>query len=565
MNLATPAIVPQSAVRRLPRLALLLFCAAYVLPGFVGREPWKTVDVAAFGAMLDMARGHSGWWQPQVLGVAAEVAGPLPYWLGALFIQALPFLDADIAARVPFALLLALTLVCTWYAVYHLARQASAQPVAFAFGGEADPIDYARALADAALLALVACLGLAQMSHETSPDLARLAMVSAVLMAASRLALPVTRHPWRTVALWGAATLGLVFSGAPWVALSLGCGLLIGVWLARRSHTAPPPLELTWVAGLLGLITVVAAMTQQIRWPDNLVLPMLWSEWQRWARLLVWFSWPAWPLVLWTLWRWRRQLLSPHVALPLWTALVSVVNSAINPDFDRALFLSLPALAALAAFALPTLGRNVSALIDWFTLIFFSGCALVIWVIWFAMQTGIPAKPAANVAKLAPGFVPEFSLVLLVPALLATLAWFWLVSWRVGRHRQALWKSLVLPAAGATLCWLLLMTLWLPLLDFGRSYGPVVRRIAKLVPAATPCVLADGLSQAQIAALQYQGGLTVVRNGDTAGNRCKAMVVHPDSQPTLYRRVQLHEWAYKATVRRLNDKESLLIYQRVGG
>jgi hypothetical protein len=43
------------------------------------------------------------------------------------------------------------------------------------------------------------------------------------------------------------------------------------------------------------------------------------------------------------------------------------------------------------------------------------------------------------------------------------------------------------------------------------------------------------------------------------------MVVHPDSQPTLYLRVQLHEWAYKATVRRLNDKESLLLYQRVGG
>jgi hypothetical protein len=43
------------------------------------------------------------------------------------------------------------------------------------------------------------------------------------------------------------------------------------------------------------------------------------------------------------------------------------------------------------------------------------------------------------------------------------------------------------------------------------------------------------------------------------------MVVNPDTQPTLDERVALTEWAYKATVRRLNDRERLLIYQRVGG
>ena len=61
VNQPTPAIVTQSAVRRLPRLALILFCAAYVLPGFLGREPWKNADVSAFGVMLEMAIGHSGW------------------------------------------------------------------------------------------------------------------------------------------------------------------------------------------------------------------------------------------------------------------------------------------------------------------------------------------------------------------------------------------------------------------------------------------------------------------------------------------------------------------------
>jgi 4-amino-4-deoxy-L-arabinose transferase-like glycosyltransferase len=582
VNTRTPAIVSQSAVRRLPRLALILFCVAYVLPGFLGREPWKNADVTAFGVMLEMAAGHSGWWQPQVLGMAVEEAGPLPYWLGAGFIQLLPFWPADLAARLPFALLLALTLVCTWYAVYQLARQPAAQPVSFAFGGEAKPTDYARALADAGLLALVACLGLAQLGHETTPDLARLAMVSALLYAAASLAHHPLRAPVRTLAVWTCAAMALVLSGAPWVTAWLGAGLLLGVWLARQRQlvaqaaahaqtddgttnprTAAWRNPLLWAAVLLVLVLLgagVAGWMPPPEWPT----PLSAVNWGNWGRLLLWFTWPAWPLVLWTLWRWRRQLLQAHVALPLWVAAVGVADSLLSPQRDRALLLALPALAALAAFALPTLRRSVSALIDWFTLLFFTACGLIIWVIWFAMMTGVPAKPAANVAKLAPGYVPEFSLFLFGVAALASLAWVGLVAWRVGKHRTAIWKSLVLPAAGSTLCWLLLMTLWLPLLDYGRSYGPMSRNIASMVPPQS-CVLVDGLSQAQIAALQYHGGLTLHRSTHSPAADCRTLVVTPSGQHTLGQRIDLAAWTFQATVRRLNDnKERLLVYQRLG-
>lgn len=576
VNRTTPAIVSQSAVRRLPRLALILFCVAYVLPGFLGREPWKNADVTAFGVMLEMAAGHSGWWQPQVLGLAVEEAGPLPYWLGAAFIRLLPFVPAEFAARIPFALLLALTLITTWYTVYHLARQPAAQPVSFAFGGEAQPTDYARALADAGLLALVACLGLAQLSHETTPDLARLAMVSTLLYASARLAHGHDRFPWRTTAVWALSVLGLVLSGAPWITILLGSGLLLVAWLARRAAAVQQagwsdaePVTLLkdswlWSAALLLLVIAASAILGQVPWPSPQTFLNM-DGWASWNRLLLWFTWPAWPLALWTLWQWRRQLFSPHVALPLWAVLIGMADSRFSDERDRALLLILPSLAALAAFALPTLRRSVSALIDWFTLLFFSGCALVIWVIWFAMQTGLPAKPAANVAKLAPGFVPEFSLVLFLFAVLATGAWLWLVIWRVGRHREAIWKSLVLPASGSTLCWLLLMTLWLPLLDFSRSYGPISRSIAKMVPPQS-CVLVDGLTQAQIAALQYHGGLSLKRSTAGPAPECRTLVTSPGSQSTLDERVDLTQWAFKATVRRLTDnKERLLVYQRVGG
>ena len=174
-------------------------------------------------------------------------------------------------------------------------------------------------------------------------------------------------------------------------------------------------------------------------------------------------------MAAWTLWRWRKQLfnrrLHRHLWLPLWFALVSVAATFTTQPADRALLVGLPAMAALAAFALPTFRRSMAALIDWFTLLFFSASALTIWVIWFAMQTGIPAQPAANVTKLAPGFTPEFSWLAVAVALAASVAWCRLVWWRAARNRAAIWKSLVLPASGAALGWLLLTTLWLPLLD----------------------------------------------------------------------------------------------------
>ena len=109
-------------MRRLPRLALLLFCLAYVLPGFFGRAPWKNEDLAAFGVMRELTSSAAHWLAPQLLGQVTGFDALVPYWLGALAIQYMPFLDPAFAVRVPFVLLLVLSLMSTWYAVYYLAR-----------------------------------------------------------------------------------------------------------------------------------------------------------------------------------------------------------------------------------------------------------------------------------------------------------------------------------------------------------------------------------------------------------------------------------------------------------
>ena len=133
--------------------------------------------------------------------------------------------------------------------------------------------------------------------------------------------------------------------------------------------------------------------------------------------------------------------------------------------------------------------------------------------------------PARNIARLAPGYPASFSLLALAIAAAATLAWLWLVKWRTGRSRHPLWKSLVLPASGVALCWLLAMTLLLPPLNHARSYRSLIERIAQQVPRDAGCVAAPGVARAQVVALEYLGGYRVDALAPPARSTCDHLLL----------------------------------------
>lgn len=496
MNQPTPALVAQRAAARLPRTALLLFCAAYVLPGVVGRDPWRNADITAFGYMFGLARGAATPFAPTIAGLGGDGA-LLPYWLGALAIKLFGgVLDPAFAARLPFAALLIGVLVFAWYSTYHLARTEAAQPVPFAFGGEAHPVDYARAIADGALLALMATLGLLQLGHETTPELVQLFASTLFLYAMAASVSP----GWRARVAVVLALPMLAASGAPSIAMGYAAA---GLLVSLRSHYAASRRFALWVlAAALFAATAASALDA---WAWRVAAP---GAGRSVLQLFGWFAWPSWALAAWTLWRWRGHVLRRHIAVPTTLAAVAVLACIAMGGSDRALMLALPALAVLAAFALPTLQRSVSAAIDWFSVAFFSLGAIAIWVIYCSLQFGVPAAPARNVVKLAPGYPGGYSTLALLAALAASIAWLLLVRWRTGRHRHPLWKSLVLPAGGLALCWLLLLTLLLPVIDYARSYRPLVERIALQVPRDA-CLAATGLPLGLLAALEYHGGWTV--------------------------------------------------------
>jgi hypothetical protein len=534
LNLPTPAIVATRGAERLPRLALLLLCAAYVLPGIFGRDPWRNADLTAFGFMASIAEGRASWWQPAIAGIPAE-GGPLPYWLGALAIRALPFLDAPVAARLPYALVLVGVFVAVWYACFHLARTEAAQPVAFAFGGEAQVVDYARALADGALLALMASLGLLQLGHETTPELLQLLAVAVFLYGLA--AAPFRKRRSRLAVVLALPVLAA--SDAPAVACALG---LLGVLLSHRSSYAESKAQRPWLLASLALAVLAAWAFNGWAWrlvADVDVGSLL--------SLLAWFCWPAGPLALWTLWRWRHHGLRRHITVPAIALLVALAACVAMGGSDRALLLALPALAILAAFALPTLSRGFAAAVDWFSVFFFSAAALFFWLYYLSMHTGWPPRPLANLRRLAEGFEPLFSSVALAFAIAATLAWLALVRWRTARHRHALWKSLALPAGGVALGWLLVMSLLLPPLDYARSLGPLVSRLDARMPDRLSCLAAPGQSLPTLAALEWHGGWTVQGRGTLATTRCERAVVSA-GQPTPA------GWEVVAQVRRPTDR-----------
>jgi 4-amino-4-deoxy-L-arabinose transferase-like glycosyltransferase len=181
---------------------------------------------------------------------------------------------------------------------------------------------------------------------------------------------------------------------------------------------------------------------------------------------------------------------------------------------NRLYMLLLPALAVLATFALPTLKRGAINAIDWFAMLSFTIIGSAVWLFWLAGLTGFPAPLARNLARYAPGFTPQFKILSFICAVAVTVCWFALARWRLSRHPKVLWRSVVLSSAGTTLMWVLLMTLWLPLVNYSRTYKDVAEQIASHLPDDYSCISPVRLGNAQIATFAYFGDMHFSFNED---------------------------------------------------
>ncbi|HTD89259.1 MAG TPA: hypothetical protein VK663_01245, partial [Burkholderiales bacterium] len=92
-------------------LLIGLLCVAWILPGLIGHDPWKTDEAYTFGVIYDMVRGGS-WLTPTLAGEPFLDEPPLYYLTAALTaFVASPLLPLHDGARLATGLYMALTLL----------------------------------------------------------------------------------------------------------------------------------------------------------------------------------------------------------------------------------------------------------------------------------------------------------------------------------------------------------------------------------------------------------------------------------------------------------------------
>jgi 4-amino-4-deoxy-L-arabinose transferase-like glycosyltransferase len=502
----TPARLTAPATVALPRLGLYGLVIAYIVAGLFMRDPWKTDDVVGLATMLTAVReGVHAWLLPQVGHLAHAEDGPLITWVGALSVQAFGHWIGDIpAGRLPNLLWFGMMSMSVWYGTYLLGRRPEAQPLALPFGGEPTVRDYGRMLADAALLLLLATVGILQRVHETSEIPAVMAAQALALYALARmLDRPVS----------GALTLGVAFGTSflargwvglapPLLATALIC-LAPGAFRERRrwlllAVAVGAALILAW------LVPATHASEYWIRnWRAWNIANYDWPDADLWRTLrdLPWYLWPTWPLALLAIWRWRNWVFSPHVWVPLSFIVCALVLLVFTDDPGEADFATLAVpCAALAAFSLPTLRRGVVNTLDWFAVMCFSLTLATVWLGWVALNFGFPPRIAHNIQRVTPGYMPEISWVAVALGLTVTVGWIALLLWRFRQHPTALWRGTVLSASGLAATWVLLVLLWQAPVDYARTYRPVSAELADVIQRVRrpgECVRSLGLGSGQ--------------------------------------------------------------------
>ena len=527
----------------------LLVVLCWLLPGLVGHDPWKPQEAQILGVVYGMLQGGD-WLIPTLAGEPYLDKPPLYYWTAAFFARIFsPLLALHDGARLASGFYMAIAILLASMSGIRL------------FG-----LRYGRVTA----LIFIGSFGLLITAHMMSAETAVVAATTLVIYGLTWI----PTHSLVAGLLIGSG-IGIAFlakgsvAGALALAMALG-PLVFQQWRSRQ-----------YAAALA--VAIVVALPWVLWWPLSFYqkAPQIAMEWlwlfdlaefsdvfsattleriSYYIWLLPWHAWPALPLVLVAFWYGRRQLLADaKIQLLLGALLGAFVMICLSGDGREvnALPLLLP-LSLICASRVDQIKRGSASALYWFGMMTFGLLALVLWLGWFALLFGFPQAVAAYIQTYLPGYQLQFQAVPFLLALVLSVLW----SIAITRARQSNRRAIVNWTAGITMFWMLVMTLWLPFIDEGKSYRAMAVSLKRALPATIDCVASRGLGESQRAVLDYFADLRTRRLERLATHNCSFLLTQSvQRKPTVEDQTQ---WRLLWEGSRPGDKVELFrLYKRL--
>jgi 4-amino-4-deoxy-L-arabinose transferase-like glycosyltransferase len=501
--------------RRHPSALLIVaIITVFVFAGSIGHDPWKADEAYVFGMVHSMLESGD-WVVPMLAGESFMEKPPLYYWVATAFARLLSgWMAPPDAARITSSFFMLVACGALWLSARHW------------WGKQVGPY---------APMALLACFALAPQTHLMMPDVPLLAgfalsaygfarlmekplasgivlglgagiaflakgLLGPLAIGATAALLPLCFRQWRTRSYLQGLTIAFA-----------ACLPLILVW-PLALHARSPLLFREWfwennLGRFLGFSSV-ASGTEQTRW--------------FWAHNLPWFTFPALPLAGYFLWKRRTDIASDpalQYAVVTFGMLMLTLLASASARVVYALPLMVPValLAAPAAIALP--GR-----LDRFWAgsgaILFGLLSLMVWAGWCVMMwTGAAPGWPWLLRVLPADYLPGFDGKAFAVASAVTVCALVLAS---RRDRFAV-SGLYTWTTGLAVFWVLLSTLWMPWLDYAKSYRSVFA--AMPLPQDEGCIGSFGLGEGERAMLHYFNGRNTLRREQWPAAQCDTLLV----------------------------------------
>lgn len=438
---------------------LLILAFVWLWPGIINRDLWNPQEPQIYALLQSIFAGES-WIAPTQFGHVYVENSPIFLWLSALFKNLFSpwMMMGYTAARLSTVL---------WMSMALAAMGGAGQKLLGRYHGRS------------VVLLLIGCPGIMIFGHMMG--------VMPMLFAAICLF-------WYGISIAqqyvgrGGTLMGLSWLLAFWAGNlpPLLFLLLIALLLARHPHWHNRQYLLSSIIATVIALPLLPlwpyALWQHnpqffITWWDNHIFGVfggvanvhLGFSLPEFAKNLLWYALPVWLLAI-------RALRTGTLKAPTkylchgWLVLATVYLSIQkHPETDQLIWL-LPPLLIMAASVLDTLRRGIAAFFNWFGIMTFGLLAIFIWLAFFAVNYQFPSAIDRLAAQYNPDFVPDWDYFPMLVALSFTPIWLIAITRKNIRGRQAVSNW----AAGMTLAWTLIFTLFLPWIDSVKSHRNVV-------------------------------------------------------------------------------------------